>query len=95
MNDETINNINTNNTGDYLFYPVYSQAITSLGDYYITVSMKSAAMKSQSQFKRKKLNLVIVLDISNSMDSPMNEYFTNDINKQADKFITMAMGYNT
>ena len=78
----------------YLFSPIYSKAVTTspvLGDvkndskneldYYLTVSMKS--MMNSAKFQRKKLNLVVVLDISNSMDSPFDQYFSNNINQQA------------
>lgn len=40
-------------------------------EYYITVALNSG--KNMIDFQRKRLNLVIVLDISGSMDSPFDE----------------------
>ncbi|HEY94509.1 MAG TPA: VWA domain-containing protein [Dehalococcoidia bacterium] len=61
-----------------LFCPAYSYALT--GDpfsgepeYYLSVGLHSG-MK-ESDLKRKKLNLVIVLDISGSMKSPFDMYY--------------------
>jgi Ca-activated chloride channel family protein len=61
-----------------LFCPSYSYAVTRdpfSGDinYYLSVGLNSG-MK-ESDFQRKKLNLVIVLDISGSMSSPFNAYY--------------------
>lgn len=61
-----------------LFCPSYSYAISQdplSGEekYYLAVGMNSG-MK-ESDFKRKKLNLVIVLDTSGSMGSPFNSYY--------------------
>ena len=61
-----------------LFCPSYSYAITrdpfsQKEEYYMAVGLNSGI--KQSDFERKKLNLVIVLDISGSMSSPFNEYY--------------------
>lgn len=61
-----------------LFCPSYSYAVSkdpfSLNDdYYLAVGLNSG-MK-ESDFKRKKLNLVVVLDISGSMSSPFDNYY--------------------
>jgi Ca-activated chloride channel family protein len=61
-----------------LYCPSYSYAVTrdpfsNKTDYYLSVGLNSG-MK-ESDFERKKLNLVIVLDISGSMSSPFNEYY--------------------
>ncbi len=61
-----------------LFCPSYSFAVTGdpfsdKEEYYLSVGLNSG-MK-ESDFRRKKLNLVIVLDISGSMSSPFNRYY--------------------
>ncbi|UCC16471.1 MAG: VWA domain-containing protein [Dehalococcoidales bacterium] len=61
-----------------LFCPAYSYALTDdpfsgKQEYYLSVGLNSG-MK-ESDFKRKKLNLVIVLDISGSMKSPFDVYY--------------------
>jgi len=61
-----------------LFCPSYSYAVTDdpfsgEPEYYLSVGLNSG-MK-ESDFKRKKLNLVIVLDISGSMKSPFDRYY--------------------
>ncbi len=61
-----------------LFCPSYGYAITrdpfsQKEEYYMAVGLNSGI--KQSDFERKKLNLVIVLDISGSMSSPFNEYY--------------------
>ena len=63
---------------DKLFCPSYSFAITEdpfSGEeqYYLSVGLNSGL--KESDFQRKKLNLVIVLDISGSMTSAFNEYY--------------------
>jgi len=63
---------------DSLFCPSYSYAVSKdpfskKGGYYLAVGLNSG-MK-EKDFKRKKLNLVIVLDISGSMSSPFNRYY--------------------
>ncbi len=61
-----------------LFSPSYSTAlskdpISDKNEYYMTVGLNSNI--KQSDFARKKLNLVVVLDISGSMSSPFNSYY--------------------
>ncbi len=65
------------NTED-LFSPTYSCAISkdpisNENEYYMTVGLNSNI--KESDFQRKKLNLVVVLDISGSMSSPFNSYY--------------------
>jgi Ca-activated chloride channel homolog len=61
-----------------LFCPSYSTAVSrdpfsGEKEYYLSVGLNSGL--KQSDFERKKLNLVIVLDISGSMSSPFDEYY--------------------
>ncbi len=61
-----------------LFCPSYSYAVTEDPfsgevEYYLAVGLNSG-MK-ESDFERKNLNLVIVLDVSGSMGSPFNQYY--------------------
>jgi Ca-activated chloride channel family protein len=61
-----------------LFCPSYSSAIsinpfTQEPEYYLAVGLNSNI--KESDFKRKKLNIVVVLDISGSMGSPFNRYY--------------------
>lgn len=61
-----------------LFCPSYSYAVTAdpfsgEPEYYLSVGLNSGL--KESDFQRKKLNLVIVLDISGSMDNPFNQYY--------------------
>ncbi|MCU4802174.1 VWA domain-containing protein [Halobacteria archaeon HArc-gm2] len=63
---------------DSLFCPSYSPAVTAdplsgETERYLTVGLNSGL--DASQFDRKKLNLVVVLDISGSMSSPFSEYY--------------------
>ncbi|QMU54891.1 MAG: VWA domain-containing protein [Nitrosopumilus sp.] len=60
-----------------LFCPSYSYAVSKdpfseKDEYYLSVGLNSGL--KQSDFERKKLNLVVVLDVSGSMDSPFNRY---------------------
>eukprot|EP00027_Filamoeba_sp_ATCC50430_P001605 CAMPEP_0168553062 /NCGR_PEP_ID=MMETSP0413-20121227/7050_1 /TAXON_ID=136452 /ORGANISM="Filamoeba nolandi, Strain NC-AS-23-1" /LENGTH=744 /DNA_ID=CAMNT_0008583719 /DNA_START=144 /DNA_END=2375 /DNA_ORIENTATION=+ len=71
-------NANTNK----LFYPVYAQAVctnplTGQQEHYLKVGLNSN-MK-QNEFSRKQLRLCIVLDISGSMSSPFDPYFTDPV----------------
>lgn len=68
------------NTGD-LFSPSYSTAISNdpfsnKEEYYMTVGLNSNI--KESDFERKKLNLVVMLDISGSMDSNLTKYYYDD-----------------
>ena len=61
-----------------LFSPSYSTAISkdpisNNNEYYMTVGLNSNI--KESDFKRKKLNLVVVLDISGSMSSGFDSYY--------------------
>ena len=63
---------------EHLFSPSYSCAnskdpISSKNEYYITVGLNSNIR--ETDFQRKKLNLVIVLDISGSMFSIFSSYY--------------------
>ena len=62
----------------YLFSPSYSTAISkdpvsNNNEYFITVGLNSNI--KESDFQRKKLNLVVVLDISGSMNSSFRSYY--------------------
>ncbi len=66
---------------EHLFAPAYSTAISKdpvsdKSEYYMTVGLTSNI--KESDFARKKLNLVVVLDISGSMDSEFNKYYYDD-----------------
>ncbi len=68
-----------------LFCPSYSYAITrdpfsGEAEYYLSVGLNSG-MK-ESDFQRKKLNLVIVLDISGSMKNPFDSYYYDQFGKE-------------
>ena len=61
-----------------LFSPSYSMAISKdpisgKNEYYMTVGLNSNI--KETDFKRKKQNIVIVLDISGSMSSSLNSYY--------------------
>jgi Ca-activated chloride channel family protein len=61
-----------------LFCPSYSTAVSKdpfsgKDEYYLSVGLNSGL--KESDFERKQLNLVIVLDISGSMSSPFDEYY--------------------
>lgn len=61
-----------------LFCPSYTSAISADPfsndeNYYLAVGLNSNI--KESDFERKKLNLVIVLDISGSMGSPFESYY--------------------
>lgn len=70
-----------------LFCPSYGFAqtrdpISNEWEYYLQVGLNSGI--KETDFKRKKLNLVIALDVSGSMSSPFNQYYydNNTKNKQ-------------
>ena len=76
---------------DKMFYPSYSLAtskdpISNENEYYMTVGLNSNI--KESDFQRKKLNLVVVLDISGSMSSKFNSYYydfnSNETEKDSD-----------
>lgn len=68
-----------------LFCPSYQYAVTrdpfsGEEEYYLSVGLNSG-MK-ESDFQRKKLNLVIVLDISGSMKHPFDSYYYDQFGKE-------------
>jgi len=68
-----------------LFCPSYTYAVTrdpfsGEEEYYLAVGLNSG-MK-ESDFQRKKLNLVVVLDISGSMSSPFDRYYYDQFGKK-------------
>lgn len=70
-------NLNGDNSND-MFYPTYSVAvskdpISGKMEYYMTVGLNSNI--KESDFQRKKLNVVVVMDVSGSMSSGFNEYY--------------------
>lgn len=69
---------NARGGSDELFYPSYSTAISKdpisgKQEYFMTVGLNSNI--KGSDFVRPKLNLVVVLDISGSMGSPLDSYY--------------------
>ena len=63
---------------DELFCPSYSYAISKdpfsgEDEYYLSVGLNSGI--KESDFARKKLNLIVVLDISGSMTSSFDRYY--------------------
>ena len=77
-----------------LFVPAWSSAVsknplTGEVEQYLAVGLKSG--RSLEEFSRKKLNLVVVLDISGSMSSSFYEYYygghrrRNDFDEQTAK----------
>ena len=76
------------NTND-LFYPAYSTAISKdpvsgIPEYYMTVGLNSNI--KESDFARKKLNLVVVMDISGSMSSSFNSYYYDGKDKNKEEY---------
>ena len=67
---------------EYLFSPSYSCSISKdpisfKNEYYITVGLNSNI--KQSDFHRKKLNLIVLLDISGSMISTFDSYYYDQL----------------
>ncbi len=67
-----------------LFCPSYSYAVSrdpysKNNEYYMTVGLNSGVQ--EKDFARKKLNLLIVLDISGSMGSSFDRYYYDRINQ--------------
>lgn len=65
-----------------LFCPSYSSAkrfseFTDQDEYFLSVGLNSGI--KEGDFKRKKLNLVVVLDISGSMNSKFNAYHYDNL----------------
>ncbi len=68
----------SNGKSDEMFYPTYSTAVSTdpfsgKREEYISVGLNSNI--KESDFKRKKINLVFVIDISGSMQSAFNSYY--------------------
>lgn len=60
------------------FCPSYSYALSEdpfskTDEYYLSVGLNSGL--TEKDFERKKLNLVVVLDVSGSMSSPFDHYY--------------------
>ena len=77
-----------NNNSNEMFYPTYSTAVSTdpisgYPEYYMTVGLNSNI--KQSDFQRKKLNLVVVMDISGSMSSGFDEYYYGGTALEGDK----------
>lgn len=67
---------------DELFCPSYSTAVSSdpfseQTEYFLSVGLNSGI--TEADFQRKKLNLVVVLDISGSMSSGFNAYYYDQL----------------
>lgn len=65
-----------------LFCPSYQIAVANdplsgEAEYYLTVGLNSGL--KESDFERKKLNVVVVLDISGSMSSPFDSYYYDQV----------------
>jgi Ca-activated chloride channel family protein len=61
-------------------YAVSRDPISKTSDVYLSVGLNSGI--KESDFQRKKLNLVIVLDISGSMGSPFDRYYYDQFGNQ-------------
>jgi Ca-activated chloride channel family protein len=82
-----------------LFCPSYSTAIsinpfTQEQEYYLSVGLASNI--KADDFTRKKLNIVVVLDISGSMSAPFNRYYYDknqkiDLSKEEQTASKMAI----
>ncbi|MBU0976168.1 VWA domain-containing protein, partial [Patescibacteria group bacterium] len=71
-----------------LFCPSYSYAlsrdpISDETDYYLSVGLNSGI--KESDFQRKKLNLVVVLDISGSMSSQFSSYYYDQFGNEQER----------
>ena len=85
-------NVNQND----MFYPSYSCAVSTNPfskeqEYYMSIGLNSNI--KESDFNRKNVNLVIVLDISGSMSSSFNSYYydqsrSDNIDKNKSKIAT-------
>jgi len=78
-----------------LFCPSYATAISSdpfsnEEEYYLSVGLNSG-MK-ESDFERKKLNLVIVMDVSGSMGSEFSKYYYDRFGNEMEREDTEESG---
>ena len=70
-----------------LFLPTWSSAVSRNQrsgevEHFLAVGLKSEL--DTAQFARKKLNMVVVLDISGSMESPFDRYYYGSTRARAD-----------
>jgi Ca-activated chloride channel family protein len=77
-----------NGTCENLFCPTYTTKTTENlytkdKEHYLSVGLDSNI--KPSDFQRKKLNIVVVLDISGSMSSPFNRYYYDKKNSANDE----------
>ena len=73
---------------EYLFSPSYSYAkskdpISNMNEDYITVGLNSNI--KESDFQRKKLNLVVVIDVSGSMGYKFSSYYYDCLCNESDE----------
>ena len=71
-----------------LFCPSYSYAISQdplseKDEYYLSVGLNSGI--KESDFERKKLNLVVVLDVSGSMQSAFDRYYYDQLGNRLER----------
>jgi Ca-activated chloride channel family protein len=81
-----------------LFCPSYTQAIkkdiyTGEKHYYLSVGLNSGI--NEGDFERKKLNLVVVLDISGSMGSQFNSYYYDKKQNSSERKSKMEIANET
>lgn len=58
-------------------YAIFNDPISSEEQYYLSVGLNSGM--TEQEFERKKLNLVIVLDVSGSMSSSFSSYYYDQL----------------
>ena len=81
-----------------LFCPSYAVAVTRdplsrQTEYYISVGLNSGLR--ESDFERKQLNLVIVLDVSGSMGAYYNQYYYDNYGKRIDAYAEEGVSRRT
>ena len=77
-----------NCSGKALFCPTYTTAVsdepfTGKTEYYLSVGLSSGI--ESASFSRKKLNLMLVLDISGSMSAPFDKYYYDRFGKKSEQ----------
>jgi len=75
-------------SGNTLFCPTYSTAVsddpfTGTPEYFLSVGLASGL--KASEFHRKKLNLLLVLDISGSMSAPFDKYYYDRFGRKTEQ----------